>query len=202
MATKKVLVVTKKSGLKADGSPKKSWINFIQKASNFNSKKVEDWSYPECVGYLFHKIKSHCGVEMTYSYSGAPSASSESYLIRRIMAELNTDSSLTFKEYIDWLFDQSNIPKTISSTGFFLKTNMASKFLSSKNKKLSRSSQIPKEYEDVAEALGISILTYGDIAFAKMAIENNPGSYPEYESFLSKIKDLGFDDNLLSVLAS
>lgn len=189
----------KLSGLKTDGSPNAHWRKFKERLDQHNSVPVENWTAENILGYLLSKYKTHYQVDWTLSYSGSPSKCAEMYAIRRMMAALSIDNE-KIKEYIDWVF--STIIKDgfqLKSIGLFFTPDVINRFKTQfkKSKRITRSTQLPSDLESIT---GMLIMTYGDLAFAKMAIESSPEDYPEYAVMFEQLRANGFDETVLEFL--
>jgi len=122
------------------------------------------------------------------------------------MATLNTDDFDYAKQYIDFVFDTVIIPSNvnITSMAYFFTFSIISKFKAkyAKINKIDRSTQVPSFVEELGEKFGISVCTYGELAFIKNAISENPEeeSYKNYFSFYKELIDAGFSDAVLEEL--
>jgi hypothetical protein len=196
--------IGKLSGLNKDGNPNAHWKKFKERLSKYNETSVSDWKPEHALGHFIYRYQAHYDVDFTYSYSGAPGRSSEMYSIKRVIASLGTDSGEMIKDYIDWAFDKVIIPRKIqlSSIGFLFSVNLIRQFKAvyKKNKRISRTTQLPEQYETIASDLKVPVYTYGDLAFAKMAIDSSPDDYPEYQTLFRQLRDNGFDDSVLNTL--
>ena len=109
----------------------------------------------------------------------------------------------TVKKYIDWVFDYKIRPKNmkIKSLAFFGTPGLGNEFYFYKkeSEKITRNKELPLEYKEAAERLNMSMSTYGDLAFAKMALDKNPNRIKIKELFdklylegfeVEKLKDL------------
>jgi hypothetical protein len=202
----KVTKVKKISGLKEDGSPNTYWQKFKCKLALYESDDISQWQEYHFLGHILKRYKDHMGIEFTLSYSRAPTKCPEMFCIKRMIAFLGVEDKQTIKDYIDFVFDQYIIPKKVSVTsiGYFFTTEFIFQFKKrfSKESRISRSTQLPADYKSVVSNLNLDVCTYGDLAFAKVAIENDPSS-SELEIYIrlfDELKKIGFDDNVLGRL--
>lgn len=199
--------VNKPSGLKNDGTPNKSWLKFADRIKTYNCVAVEKWEPEEILGYLLDRYNKHYQIEFSLSYSGPPSKCSEIYCVKRIMTTVGSEKGTIIKQYIDWVFDTIIIPQKtkITSLAFFFTANLCNKFKSvyHKSNKITSSSQLPVEYTEAASKLNLSVSTYGDLAFVKLALDNSGGNddYKEYSILFQELSNMGFDLNVLNGLA-
>lgn len=196
----------KLSGLKADGTPNLYWQRFKKRLNEFENIKVCDWEDEEVLGYLLKRYKDHYEIEYGLSYSGPPSKCSEMYCIRRMNATVGTTKGEILKDYIDWIFDANIIAKEkeIVSLGYFFHPGLCSQYrtIFRTRNKVTKTTTLPETYIIKASDFGISISTYGDLAFAKMAIDRSPEDYPEYTALFASLKELGFSDLMLNNLGA
>lgn len=192
----------KLSGLKEDGTPNAYWRKFKERLNTYDQVPIQEWKEDQVLGHILKRYKDFQGVEFTLSYSGPPSKCKEIYCIRRMVLSLGFEDGVTLKKYIDWVFDSHILPKKISLTSiaFFFTTNFVLKFKQElrKSNTVSRNSVLPEKYLLLSSDLDIS--TYGDLAFAKRAIDQNPEEYKQYSDLLIKLIDNGFNIDSLNNL--
>ena len=196
--------VSKPSGLKADGTPNVHWQRFSDRLNNFSNKIISDWSEEDVLGYLLHRYSEHFGMNWGLSYSGPPTKCPEMYIVRRMMTTIGTQKSVIAKQYIDWVFDTEIIPKkkAISSLAYFFNAGLCNQFRSHfrKNTQITRTTELPDNYVNEAINLGITVSTYGDLAFAKQALDNYQDNDNVYHDLFVKLEEHGFDSNILNGL--
>lgn len=207
MATrKKVTKVRKVSGLKEDGSPNSAWTKFKSKLSSYSYDEISEWKEYHFLGHILKRYKECMGIEFTLSYSGPPTKCSELFCVKRMISFLGVDDNQTIKDYIDFVFDQYIIPKKISLTSiaYFFTTNFIFEFKKKfrKESKITRSTELPPDFQKVVSGLNIDVSTYGDLAFAKIAVENDPSNNELgiYTKMFDELKGIGFDDSILGRL--
>ena len=202
--------VKKPSGLKKDGTPNASWRKFSERLEEYDNSPIKEWKAENLLGYIFKRYSDHYETSFSLSYSGPPSKCSEIYCVKRMLFVLNgenIDMELS-KSYVDWAFDKIIIPKKmeIQSLAFFFTAKLIREFKSQYKKlnKITRANPLPKYVEDLVTdcGLGDSIATYGDLAFAKKAIDSNPDNegYQVYRDMFFLLKNKGFDINILQRL--
>lgn len=197
--------VGKLSGLKQDGLPNAYWRKFKERLNLYIETPIEQWKEEHFLGYILNKYKEQMDAEYPLSYSGPPTKSKEIYCIRRMILGLGTENPVIIKAYIDWVFETKIQQKVIvSSIAFFFTTDFILKFkqFQRQKNKVTRVTQLPDNYKCLAESLEIEINTYGDLAFAKVAIENNPQNelYTPYQHLFAELVKLGFNEKLLQGL--
>lgn len=201
--------VKKPSGLKRDGTPNAFWRRFQERLDAYSSVPLSEWKAEEALGHIFKRYTDHYDIDFSLSYSGPPTKCSEIYCTKRMMSMLGgEDPNMEMvKGFIDWSFDSVIIPKKlqIESLAFFFSQKLVREFKAKykKSKKITRATQLPKNYEAVISSLGFDdIVTYGDLAFVKMAIDSDPenDSYRCYDKLFTSLKGEGFNSGILDTL--
>jgi hypothetical protein len=196
----------KLSGLTADGTPNAYWRRFKERLEAYEDTPVADWKEEHMLGHILKRYKDVMEVDFALSYSGPPTKCKEIYCIRRTILALGADDGPTVKQYIDWVFDTKILPQkmTISSIAFFFTTNLVLTFKKEmrRQNRVSRASELPEAYRNVVAALSLDVKTYGDLAFAKVALEDDPNNedLKAYSDLFGKLKENGFDESVLKSL--
>jgi hypothetical protein len=197
--------VKKPSGLKKDGTPNVAWRDFSERLNNFDQIQIDQWEAEEILGYILKRYKDHYDINFSLSFSGPPSKCGEIYCVRRMMQTVGSQRGSIIKEYIDWVFDTIIIPKKMSVTtlAFFFTLRMCNEFKSifKKRTQITKSTDIPSNYQTIISNLGLSINTYGDLAFVKMALDKDDSesdSYDVYRKLFSELREIGFDECVLN----
>lgn len=197
--------VNKPSGLKTDGTPNVHWERFTERLKSFSFKSPTEWSEEDILGYLLDRYSKCFGMEWSLSYSGPPTKCPEMYIIRRMLTTVGTQKGTIAKQYIDWVFDSEIIPKKkqITSIAYFFNVGLCNQFKANfkKASTITRTTELPNEYVNHAASLGLTVFTYGDLAFAKQAIDCNPDeSLNQYVELFSRLEQDGFDKEILNQL--
>lgn len=196
----------KLSGLNADGTPNAYWRRFKERLDNYEETAIQDWKAEHILGHILKRYKDQMGVEYALSYSGPPTKCKEIYCTKRMLLALGTEDGQTAKNYVDWVFDTVIIPGkvAISSIAYFFTTSFILRFKAERRRKsqISRATELPPDIKSVVENLSLDVKTYGDLAFAKVAIDDDPGNeeLSVYFRLFMDLKDKGFDESVLSTL--
>ena len=196
----------KLSGLNADGTPNAHWRKFKARLDAYEDTQVQNWADEHVLAHIIRRYKDLFGIEFALSYCGAPSKCREIYCVRRALLALGTDDKVIAKKYVDWVFDTIIIPHniTVSSIAYFFTDALIRGFKQEfrKTSKLTRATRLPENYLSIAASLSINVNTYGDLAFAKQAIDDNPKSQAMqvYCKLFDALKSVGFDEKILSVV--
>lgn len=194
------------SGLKADGKPNAYWRRFKERLDSYSEVEVSDWKEEHFLAHTLQRYKDYMGIEFSLSYSGPPTKCKEIYCIRRVVLALGTEDPVVIKQYIDWVFDTVIIPTkaVFYSIAYFFTTSFILKFKAERRRqsRITRTSELPSEVKNIATDLEIDIKTYGDLAFARVAINNDPENeeLEIYSRLFVMLKDIGFDEKVLTSL--
>ena len=184
----------------------KPWQKFFKKFSEIDELPISEWKHVHILAHFYRRYLKQFNKPFSISIKGAPSKCTEIYMIRRISAMLGTSNLKIVKQYIDWVFDENIIPKNkkIRSLGFFTNTSLCNQFnaLLAEQSKIYRHTKLPEEYKKVAELLDIPVSTYGDLAFAKKAMDtlsNNNNNNP-YKKLFLELYRVGFEFDMIKDL--
>ena len=175
----------------------KPWQKFFKRFEEIEDMKVSQWKDVHVLAYICKRYEDVYKQKFSVTIKGAPTKSPDMYMVKRIRASLNTTDMRQIKEYIDWVYDTIIIPKRTKfrKIGFFLTPGLANDFAFYKrNKKdeYTRSDKVPDTYSNIADELGVTISTFGDLAFIKMAVDAGNGS-EEHATLLGNLELLGLD---------
>lgn len=187
-----------------DALPNKHWVKFFDKLQEIEdpSLKVNKWKDYHVLAYICRRFKEVYQREFAITVKGAPSKSPDMYMVRCIMGSLGTTNMKTIKSFIDWVFDEKIIPSHIKirKLSFFNSPGLINEFyftLEEKNK-ITRATPLPSEYVSMASSLGISINTYGELAFISSALKaHGEAGRESYSKLFMHLKSLGFEEHLL-----
>jgi hypothetical protein len=203
---KVVLKMRKIKGLKEDGSISGPWRNFKARLDLYADVPISEWNEYNFLGHILKRYKDYMGMEFSLSYIGAPSKSKELYCIKRMVLYLGSSDNQTIKDYIDFVYNSYIIPGkvSVSSLAYFFTANFMFEFKKKlrRDSKITRATKLPDSYKNILENLSIDVNTYGDLAFAKIAIDNDPGNndLAIYSKMFNELKNIGFDDSVLGKL--
>lgn len=184
----------------------KPWQKFLIKCKECEKLSVDKWNEYQALGYFLKRFEDHFKRQFALSYKNAPSKCSEFYMMKRTIVMLNTKDFSMVKDYIDWLFDKKIIPNKmqIRSMAIAATPSFANEFLyrQSKINKVTKSMMLPESYKKKAEELNIPVSTYGDLAFAKMAMDRSPDNkaYDKYYELFNNLIEIGFKPSMLEGL--
>lgn len=196
----------RKMGVNKTGELSSWWVKFFERLRNFESLEVSKWADQEILGYLCSKYEQLYGHSFSFSLKGSPSRCDEMFAIKKIKIVLNNDNPRFIKEYIDWAFNKlKDKDVKIVSMKYFMTAGLCNEFKHHyiKKNKITRATQLPK---DIVEAFAgeshPEIVTYGDLAFIKMAIDSSPDAeeMKEYKDLINLAERYCLDIKILDSL--
>ena len=184
----------------------KPWQKFLKKFTEIDSIPVSEWKHVHQLAHFYRRYNQIFGKRFSFSMKSAPSKCTETYMLKNISGMLGTSNQRILKEYVDWVFDKKVIPskRKIRSLGYFATASFCNEFniyLSEKNK-IGRHTLLPNEYAKIAEDMNVAAKTFGDLAFAKNAIDAglDPEFVDEYSRLFNELYKIGFEFNMLKGL--
>lgn len=200
MATEKI------NNLGIDAKPSKHWQNFFHKLGMFERFAPDQWQEIQLLGYVCDRYKKLYGREYSIAMKGAPGKCSEMFFIKNMIRTLGTSNMNVAKQYIDWVYDKKIIPgnKKIKTFSYFMTAGLVNEFQFEKTESeiIKRSTELPKTYKEIADNLNVSVNTYGDLAFVKMAYDKANGDLSNtYVQFFTSLIGNGFNVEVLERLA-
>lgn len=184
----------------------KPWQKFLAKFNDIDTLPLAEWKEVQLLGYFCKRYEKCFDNKFALSFRGAPSKCNEIYMIKKTMAMLDTVDPNIVHAYIDWVFDIKIIPSNIKirSIGFLTTPGFGNEFNTYRTKKMkiSKSTELPNKYQQIAEALSLSVVTYGDLAFVKMSLDENheDDSKNPYKILFKDLIKLGFEVETLNNL--
>lgn len=181
----------------------KPWQKFFKRFDEIDSLKVSEWKEVHILAYICKKFEERFDRKFAITIKGAPSKCSEIYLVKRIGAMLATTNKNTIKEYIDYIYEYKVKKNPFRTIGFFIVSGFANEFLqykAKKTKEFDRSTEVPEVYKTIAQELGLTIKTYGDLAFIQMSLDRSEDKESNYYILMGNLELMGLDLNRLRIL--
>lgn len=184
----------------------KVWQNFFNRFAEIETLKNSKWKEIHQLAYLSKRFEQFYGKKFAFSLKGAPSKCPEIVLVKKMCAMLGTTNATTIREYIDWVFDVKIIPNKmkIKSLAFFMTPGLGNEFHFQRNKKnqIDKMTELPNEYKEIVDVMGLPVSTYGDLAFIQHALEEEPNneSRRPYRELFDKLCAIGFETQVLKDL--
>jgi hypothetical protein len=196
MATRKKTPMQQQALLQADliDTSSKLYDNFFAKMKGVETSEPQTWSLPQIIGYFVYRFEKHFGVKYTFKLDRVPSKSYETFQAKRFVRMLAPNNGgANVKEYIDWVFDKKVNQAKFRVIGFMANESFVTEFKMNRVRSLeiSRSTILTPTIIKILEDFGIkNVVTYGDLAFMKGALD---GGEESYEEPFNKLIEVGFD---------
>lgn len=184
----------------------KAWQKFFKRFAEVETLPVSEWKHVHLLAHFADRFAQHYKKKFAFSVKGAPSKSTEVYMIKRISGMLGTTNPRLVKTYIDWIFDNKIIgtSKKIRSLGFLANTKFCNEFhlAWTEMNKIKRTTQLPENYRNIAKELSIPVRTFGDLEFAKQIVDSDPEDEETqiYHTLFHELYKVGFEFDMLKEL--
>lgn len=183
----------------------KPWQKFLAKFDEIQTLRTSQWKEVHFLGHICKRYLGIYGKAFALSYKGAPSKCTEIFMVKRMIAMLGTSNPHVIKAYIDWVYDKKIIAKDFNfrAIGFFCNTSMVNEFqiVRAKQSKIEKSTELPNEYKEAANVLELTVNTYGDLAFIKMALDQSAENERiPYRTLFNNLMAIGFEPSVLKDL--
>lgn len=194
----------KPRGLKTDGTPNAHWQRFMARLNE--TVPLSDWENEQVLGYILKRYQDLTGEPWAFSFGSGPKTCPEMYCVNRMITALGTEDWVKVKKYVDFVYDRYIIPNktNITSLAFFFTKKFIFDFKAECKKKniISRSTKLPDEYKKIIDSLNVKASTYGDLIFAKMAVDSDPEDNEEYIDLFKQLEQIGFKKETLEKLSA
>lgn len=177
----------------------KRWQNFFVRMDSLGDN-IHEWTSLDLLAYFGKKYKEHFNRSYAFDTKKSPSYCSDGFLIKKLVGMLQTTNQHKIKDYIDWVF--ANKVKKILSFGYFANNKFCNEYLDliEKKNKITRTTVLPSEYLNVINLLNLPVSTFGDLMFAKQAVDANPIGRALYVNMFNELYKVGFEFEMLSGL--
>jgi len=182
--------------------PNDKWKKFFDKFAEIETLDVSQWKVAHILGYFCKKYKQTYGIDYSWKFnSPSPPKSFEVWQANTLAAKLSANPKI-LRDYIDWVY-QNYVPKTkarFRSVSFITKDEIVQDYkmnvllAGQKNLQVDRSTALPSNYCDILQEIaGLSISTYGDLAFLAH-MDPMPDNIAKA---MEKLAEFGLDQNVL-----
>jgi hypothetical protein len=184
----------------------KHWQNFFTRFAEIDILKNSKWKEIHQLAYICRRYEQHYGRKFAFSMGNAPSKCTEMVMVKKMCAMLGTTNARTIREYVDWVYDTKIIPKDMKlrTLAFFISPGLGNEFFiyrAAKNR-IEKTTELPEEYRVIVDSLGLPVNTYGDLAFVRNALDEQPENESRipYRQLFDKLYAIGFDPIILKEL--
>lgn len=180
--------------------PNEKWKKFCEKFKDIETLDVKDWKPAHILGYFCKKYEAHYGIKYQLKFNKpTPTGSFELYKIGVLSSTLTSNPAL-LKSYIDWVFNGPAVKAKRRSIGFIVEEYLVNDYkwnvlmTGKTNNNIDRSMELPENYQVFFQEAGVSVKTYGDLAFLSQMSDM---SFEVTGAFL-KLEAAGFDKEILN----
>jgi hypothetical protein len=158
--------------------PNDKYRKFFDKFAEIETLDVSQWKVAHILGYFCKRYKEALGTDYVWKFNNpSPTKCFEVWQANTLAAKLSANPKI-LKDYIDWAFDtlvkgKKYKPRSIS---FLTKEEVVIPYkmnvllVGQRNSNVDRSASLPTIYQDILQqTAGITISTYGDLAFISQA---------------------------------
>jgi hypothetical protein len=158
--------------------PNDKYRKFFDKFAEIETLDVSQWKVAHLLGFFCKKYKETYGIDYSWKFNNqSPSKSFEVWQMNTLAAKLSANPKI-LRDYINWAY-QNIVPKAkrrLTSISFLTKDEVVNDYklnvllAGQRNSNVDRSASLPTIYQDILQqTAGITISTYGDLAFISQA---------------------------------
>lgn len=181
--------------------PNDKYRQFFEKFPEINSLDVNGWKTVHILAYFCKKYEEQYQVKYSFKFnSPSPPKCFEVFQVKRLAMLLSSNPSI-LKEYIDWVFKTKVVQakRRLTSISFITNEGVTQEYKTNvllagkKNLNVDRSTDLPNNFKDVFQEIGIFAQSYGDLAFLAQ-MEQTPDMIVAFQ----KLEQLGFDKEIIN----
>lgn len=199
MSKKKI--ETDLSGGELTDVPNEQYKKFFDKFDEIEKITTENWKPVHVLAYFCKKYKDNYNTTYQFKFnSPSPNKCFEVFQIKKLAMQLTANPTL-LKEYIDWIYLNKVVKakRKLTSISFMTNESVINEYkfnvllAGKRNLNVDRSTILPDKYKTIFSEAGITIGTYGDLAFVSQMSDMSS----ELIGAFSKIEEMGFDKEVL-----
>lgn len=189
------------SGGELTDYPNDKYRQFFEKFAEIDTLEVTQWKPVHVLAYFCKKYEEQYQTKYVFKFnSPSPAKCFEVFQVKRLAMLLSSNPQI-LKTYIDWIYQTKvqQAKRKLTSISFMVHEETVKWYLQNillagkKNLNVDRSTQLPLNYREVFTGIGIAAQNYGDLAFL-FQMERTP----DLEEAFAKLKELGFDEEIVS----
>lgn len=179
----------------------KPWQKFFIRLIEIDSKPTNEWTEYHVLSYFLRKYYQAYQIPYALTFGGAPLSCQEIKILKKVYTLLSTTDQRKVKAYIDWMFEDVVSKKKFQIKGIttLLANSFANEFLRfyKKQNAITKHSELPQEYQKLADECNISVSTYGDLLFILNSMKASEETNEDCKQFVQKLKMHSFDFDAL-----
>lgn len=180
--------------------PNDKYRKFFAKFAEIDTLEVNQWKLAHLLGYFCKKYKETYNEEYAWKFNNEnPTKCFEVWQMNTLTARISANPQI-IKDYIDWAY-ANLVPKAkrrFTSISYITKDDVVINYkmnvllAGKKNLNVDRSTPLPEKFKGPFGDIGISLSSYGDLAFVAQMEQT-----PEMAAAFEKVVELGFDKDIL-----
>lgn len=188
------------SGGELTDYPNDKYRQFFDKFADIDTLKVEEWRPVHVLSYFCRKYQDHYKTKYQFKFnSPSPTKCFEIFQIKRLCMLLSS-SPVILKGYIDWVYQTKVLQskRRLTSISFLTHESLVEDYKvnvllqGKKNLQVDRSTPLPSEHRQIFQAIGITLSTYGELAFLAHMTPT-----PDVTRAFQQLQESGFDSEIL-----
>lgn len=187
--------------LELSGAPNSKYEKLFSQFKEIDDLKIDDWKVPHILGYFCKKYFDTYNVKYQFKFnSPLPTKCFEVFQIKKLASMLTANPKL-LKEYIDWIYETKVIKakRRLTSISFMTNEGIVNEYkmnvllAGKRNLNVDRSTPLPDKFKVIFQSAGVTISSYGELAFLSQMSEMSN----ELLSAFEKAEQEGFDKEVL-----
>ncbi len=187
--------------LELSGAPNSKYEKLFSQFKEIDDLKIDDWKVPHILGYFCKKYFDTYHVKYQFKFnSPLPTKCFEVFQIKKLASMLTANPKL-LKEYIDWIYETKVIKakRRLTSISFMTNEGIVNEYkmnvllAGKRNLNVDRSTPLPDKFKVIFQSAGVTISSYGELAFLSQMSEMSN----ELLSAFEKAEQEGFDKEVL-----
>jgi len=184
------------------GAPNTKYEKFFEKFSEINTLDVNSWNVTHLLGYFCKKYQETYKTPYKFKFnSPSPTKCFEVFQMKKL-ASLLTSQPKLLRDYIDWVYETKVVKakKKLTSISFMTHEGLILEYRDSvlmagqKGEALDRSKNLPDNYKAIFAKAGVTLSTYGELAFLSQMTEQSN----EIVNAFNELVGAGFNKDILS----
>lgn len=181
--------------------PNDQYRKFFDRFQEIETLNVLQWKPVHILAYFCKKYKETYQVDYKFKFnSPSPSKCFEIFQVKKL-AYMLTEQPNLLRDYIDWIYLNKVVKakRRLTSISFMTNEGIVTEYkmnvllAGKKDLNIDRSTSLPEQYRAIFnQSAGISINTYGDLAFLSQMEDNE-----DIKSAFDQIVGAGFDIEIL-----
>jgi hypothetical protein len=184
------------------GAPNTKYEKFFEKFEEINTLDVHSWNVTHLLGYFCKKYQETYNTAYKFKFnSPSPTKCFEVFQMKKLSSLLTSQPKL-LRDYIDWIYETKVVKakRRLTSISFMVHEGLILEYRDSvlmagqKGEALDRSKSLPDNYKAIFAKAGVTLSTYGELAFLSQMTEQSD----EIVNAFNELAASGFNKDILS----